>query len=149
MQYTWIVAAALGAASLVAVGAEAQLANIPAARPPAQSRSSAAEHTPSAPMGRGVGPTYAAAALSPRVELSDQSGSSFAAPDRPFGLSQTLMIVGGAALLTGAIIGDDAGTVLMVAGAGVGLYGLYLFLREPPGAAGQLIGVGYELPVAP
>lgn len=39
-----------------------------------------------------------------------------------------MMIVGGAALLVGAVIGDDAGTLVMVGGAGIGLYGLYLFL---------------------
>jgi hypothetical protein len=39
-----------------------------------------------------------------------------------------MMIVGGAALLVGAVIGDDAGTIVMLGGAGIGLYGLYLFL---------------------
>lgn len=42
---------------------------------------------------------------------------------------QVLMIVGGAALLTGAIIGDDAGTLIMIGGAGIGLWGLYLYLQ--------------------
>jgi len=39
-----------------------------------------------------------------------------------------LMAVGGAALVVGAVIGDDAGTLVMLGGAVVGLYGLYLFL---------------------
>lgn len=39
-----------------------------------------------------------------------------------------LMIVGGAALVVGAVIGDDAGTLVMLGGAAVGLYGLYMFL---------------------
>jgi hypothetical protein len=39
-----------------------------------------------------------------------------------------LMVVGGAALVIGAVIGDDAGTIVMLGGAGIGLYGLYLFL---------------------
>ena len=39
-----------------------------------------------------------------------------------------LMIVGGAALVVGAVIGDDPGTLVMLGGAAVGLYGLYLFL---------------------
>ena len=43
--------------------------------------------------------------------------------------SAALMIVGGAAFLAGAIIGDDAGTIIMVGGAAVGLYGLYLYLQ--------------------
>lgn len=40
-----------------------------------------------------------------------------------------LMIVGGVAFLAGAIIGGDAGTIIMVGGAAVGLYGLYLYLQ--------------------
>ena len=47
-----------------------------------------------------------------------------------FTQSQVLMIVGGAAFLTGAIIGDDAGTIVMLGGAAVGLYGLYLYLQS-------------------
>ena len=43
--------------------------------------------------------------------------------------STALMIVGGAAFLAGAIISGDAGTVIMVGGAAVGLYGLYLYLQ--------------------
>ena len=39
------------------------------------------------------------------------------------------MIVGGAAFLAGAIIGKDAGTIIMVGGAGIGIYGLYLYLQ--------------------
>lgn len=39
------------------------------------------------------------------------------------------MIIGGAALLGGAIIGDDAGQIVMLGGLGVGLYGLYLHLQ--------------------
>lgn len=39
------------------------------------------------------------------------------------------MIVGGAILLAGAIIGGDAGTIIMIGGAGIGIYGLYLYLQ--------------------
>ena len=39
-----------------------------------------------------------------------------------------MMIVGGAALVIGAVIGNNAGTIVMLGGAGIGLYGLYLFL---------------------
>jgi hypothetical protein len=54
-----------------------------------------------------------------------------AAAQRRAGLGQpiALMVVGGAALLTGLIIGDDAGTVIAVGGALVGLYGLYEYLQ--------------------
>jgi hypothetical protein len=39
------------------------------------------------------------------------------------------MIVGGAAIVAGAIIGDDAGTIFMVGGAIIGLWGLYNYLQ--------------------
>ena len=47
-----------------------------------------------------------------------------------FSRSETLMIIGGATFLAGSIIGDDAGTIVMVGGAAVGLYGLYLYLQQ-------------------
>lgn len=43
--------------------------------------------------------------------------------------NRALMIVGGAALLVGAIIGHTSGTIFMVGGAVIGLYGLYKFLE--------------------
>ena len=42
--------------------------------------------------------------------------------------SVVFMIVGGAALVVGAVIGDDAGTIVMLGGAAIGLYGLYRYL---------------------
>lgn len=45
------------------------------------------------------------------------------------GQARAMMIVGGAALITGAIIGGDPGTVIMVGGAVIGLYGLYQYLQ--------------------
>jgi hypothetical protein len=39
------------------------------------------------------------------------------------------MIIGGAALVGGALIGGDAGTIVMLGGLGYGLYGLYLYLQ--------------------
>jgi hypothetical protein len=43
--------------------------------------------------------------------------------------NRAMMIVGGAALLVGAVIGGNAGTIIMVGGGVVGLYGLYKFLQ--------------------
>jgi hypothetical protein len=43
--------------------------------------------------------------------------------------STALMIVGGAAFVAGALIDGDAGTLIMVGGAAIGLYGLYLYLQ--------------------
>jgi len=52
-------------------------------------------------------------------------------PPRPADTSRNraLMAAGGAALLVGLIIADDAGTLLAVGGAVVGLYGLFRFLE--------------------
>jgi hypothetical protein len=55
-----------------------------------------------------------------------------AALARPMRQSEILMIIGGGLFLTGAIIGDDAGTVLMVGGVITGLYGLYQYLQQRP-----------------
>ena len=40
-----------------------------------------------------------------------------------------LMIVGGAALIVGSIIDGDAGTLIMVSGGVIGLYGLWQYLK--------------------
>jgi hypothetical protein len=40
-----------------------------------------------------------------------------------------MMIVGGAALLVGAVIGGKGGTVIMVGGGVLGLFGLWTYLR--------------------
>ena len=43
--------------------------------------------------------------------------------------NRAMMIVGGAALLTGAVIGGNAGTLISVGGVVVGLWGLYQYLQ--------------------
>ena len=57
------------------------------------------------------------------------AGTMSAAAQSRVRRGQTLMIVGGAAFLAGLIIGDDAGTAIAVAGAGIGIYGLYLWAQ--------------------
>jgi len=61
-----------------------------------------------------------------------------ARPNRPtvaaashanLGQARAMMIVGAAALVAGAIIGDTPGTVIMVGGAVIGLVGLYDYLQ--------------------
>ncbi|HET7623133.1 MAG TPA: hypothetical protein VFK39_14605 [Gemmatimonadaceae bacterium] len=146
MKSTWVVTAAAAAAFLAGPRASAQLARVPEAVPQASiSREAATPATPAA-----SGPTLNSDALAPRLDIAGEKSKTVAADGRPFGLSQTLMIVGGAAFVAGAIIGDDAGTVMMVAGAGVGLYGLYLYLHKPSTSAdSRSIGVGYRIPVSP
>ncbi|WP_396213760.1 hypothetical protein [Gemmatimonas sp.] len=43
--------------------------------------------------------------------------------------NRAMMIVGGVGLIVGGIIGDDAGTIVMIGSAGIGLIGLYRFLN--------------------
>ncbi len=97
-----------------------------------------------------TGPSNEAATLSPR--LSNHEALSTQAMRRPSrGSGVGLMIFGGAALVTGLIIGDNAGTVIAVGGAIVGLYGLYVYLGRPTGMGNghashsERIGLGYKL----
>lgn len=145
MHCNWIFAAALAAASVSAAGAQAQLAAAPAPI----AHHSASSSMVAAPTFADRGPTMGAAALSPRLDVAYQGETALAARGRSFGRSQTLMIVGGATFIAGAIIGDDAGTVMMVAGAGIGLYGLYLYLQQPSANGARAVGVGYSLSVNP
>jgi hypothetical protein len=62
-------------------------------------------------------------------EVASPLVAKAAAGNANLGQARALMIVGAAALVTGAIIGDDPGTIIMVGGAVVGLYGLYQYLQ--------------------
>ena len=84
----------------------------------------------------------APAAAGPRVELtatavrqhaqtpdSAKSLAAAAARRKSMGQPIALMIVGGAAIVVGAVIGGDAGTIFMIGGAVAGLIGLYQYLQ--------------------
>jgi len=97
-----------------------------------------------------TGPSMEASALSPRLTHATALGAnSMRRPSRGSGVG--LMIFGGAALITGLIIGGNAGTVIAVGGALVGLYGLYVYLGRPTGMGNgqashsERIGLGYKL----
>jgi hypothetical protein len=62
-------------------------------------------------------------------ETARASQPNFAATRAGLGQAQAMMVVGAAALITGAIIGGDPGTIIMVGGAVIGLYGLYQYLQ--------------------
>lgn len=140
-----LAAATLLALSLAAPRTQAQetrLASLdPAATTPAQQTAEA----PSAVAP--TGPSLAAATLSPRLAADTPLElNTMRRPARGSGVG--LMILGGAALITGAIIGDTPGTIIMVGGAVVGLYGLYVYLDRPTGMeqrSGNGIGLGYSL----
>lgn len=75
-----------------------------------------------------IGPTNAALAVGvhanvPATASAAQRGSA------GLGQNEALMIVGGAAIIVGAIVGGDAGDFFMIGGAIVGLYGLYKYLQ--------------------
>ena len=84
--------------------------------------------TIAAPSGEHVGPTRNALSVAVRTAIPATT-SSPQANNAGLGQNQALMIVGGAAILVGAIVGGDAGTFFMVGGAVVGLYGLYKYLQ--------------------
>jgi hypothetical protein len=119
-------ALALSGASLAIAPAGAQRSTLApdslvvsatAATPPV-----AMQEAPPAP----VGPTMDAAAVGVRhAPVTD------AAPARRAGYGQpvALMVVGGAAVLVGLIIGGGAGTAIAIGGAVAGLVGLYQYLQ--------------------
>ena len=110
-----------------------QVISSPAFASPTATSQALAPRTPPADVAspaRSAGPTTDAARAGVTQESSKELKVSSAAQRRA-GLGQpvALMVVGGAALLTGLIIGGDAGTVIAVGGALVGLYGLYEYLQ--------------------
>ena len=78
------------------------------------------------------GPTLLAshAGLAPRTSKATTVNSSLTGdPHVGTGQNVALMLVGGAGLIAGLLIGGGPGAVVAIAGAGVGLYGLYGFLK--------------------
>lgn len=74
-----------------------------------------------------AGPTLNRAAAGVRVTRTD------APPPAPQPAetrqNKAMLVVGAAGLIVGAIIGDTAGTLIMVGGAVIGLFGLYKYLE--------------------
>ncbi|MGH7648663.1 MAG: hypothetical protein ACREND_11130, partial [Gemmatimonadaceae bacterium] len=86
---------------------------------------------------------FAAASLSPH--LAEQPATAPDLNSSAFAMSngEKLMVLGGAALITGAIIGDTPGTIIMIGGGAVLLYGIYVQLGRPH--SGQPTDIGYSL----
>lgn len=79
-----------------------------------------------------TGPTIESAAVGIRpAATSNVDANAAAQARRRSGVSQSvaLMLVGGAAMIAGAIIDGDAGTIFLVGGAVIALYGLYQYLQ--------------------
>jgi hypothetical protein len=77
-----------------------------------------------------AGPTVAASAVGIRRAAPARVVNAPAAEARlGAGRNVAMMVVGGAALIIGAVIGGTAGVLIAVAGAAIGLYGLYNFVQ--------------------
>lgn len=80
-----------------------------------------------------AGPTVdrAAVGVRPLAQQPSSLDETDAAMQARLGLGQAraLMIVGFGAVIIGLLVGDDVGTLIAVAGAAVGLYGLYHYLK--------------------
>ena len=112
--------------ALVAVAASARPASAqesalaPAAEPAAEARAASAP----------AGPTLESSRVAARPMVQSATTTTpNAAAAANMGRPVALMLVGFGALLAGAIIGDDVGTIFMVGGALIGLVGLYEYLR--------------------
>jgi hypothetical protein len=78
------------------------------------------------------GPTLQSAAVGFRVNEAkvDASTKVTAAPiRRGAGQDVALMVVGVGAMIAGALIGETAGTIIIIGGAGMALFGLYHYLE--------------------
>ena len=77
-----------------------------------------------------AGPTNAASTVGIRAPVAQRNANTAAAdPHLGAGQNVALMVVGGAALIIGAAIGETAGVLLAIGGAIVFLYGLYNFVQ--------------------
>jgi hypothetical protein len=79
-----------------------------------------------------TGPTLQAAAIGFHVNEAKVDGSTkvTAALARPrAGQDVAMMAVGAGAMIVGALVGDTAGTIILIGGAAVALYGLYHYLE--------------------
>ena len=80
--------------------------------------------------GASAGPTVAASVAGiRRAEVAKTPAAPAADTRLGAGKNVALMVVGGAALIIGAVIGGTAGVLIAVTGAAIGLYGLYNFVQ--------------------
>ena len=77
-----------------------------------------------------AGPTLENSAVAFR-QLAGADSSALEMQRRRQGMDRSvaLMVVGGAAILVGAVIGDDPGALFVIGGAVALLYGLYQYLQ--------------------
>lgn len=118
----------LSLAALTALGVLA----LPASAQQTLSNSDPAVAT-SRPQAAPAGPTVerAVVGVRPLSQSNPSLDAAEAAMQQRLGLGQAraLMIVGFSAVVIGLIIGDDAGALVAIGGAAIGLYGLYHYLK--------------------
>jgi hypothetical protein len=114
---------ALGATVLFVAPLHAQDASLaaPVSAPVVAPESQPAVQTP-------TGPTMDAATIAVK-NVSSELKAPAPAAGKYYDQGTKLMIVGGAAILTGIVVGGDAGHAISIVGAVVGLYGLYKYLE--------------------
>ena len=124
-------------AALVALAASAAPAAAQSALPPVLDEVPSTAATPVATAAATADTTAKSAPRGPSVASARVASHAVSTPNGAPPVIQNrssnrnavaLMAVGGAALIVGAVIGEDAGTFIMLGGAVIGLYGLYLFL---------------------
>jgi hypothetical protein len=95
----------------------------------AQAPAPATKAAPSAYVEKAAGPTIAASKVG--ISRTATAAPAPAAAEARLGAGRNvaLMVVGGAALIIGAVIGGTAGVLIAVAGAAIGLFGLYYFVQ--------------------
>jgi hypothetical protein len=78
---------------------------------------------------KSAGPTVAASRAG--VSRTETAASAPAAADARLGAGTNvaLMVVGGAALIIGVVISGTAGALIAIAGAAIGLFGLFHFVQ--------------------
>ncbi|MEP6730892.1 MAG: hypothetical protein ABJE10_09650 [bacterium] len=74
------------------------------------------------------GPTLDAASVAVK-NVTVETKTPAPTPGKYYDQGTKLMLVGGAAILTGIVVGGDAGHAISIAGAVIGLYGLYKYLE--------------------
>lgn len=76
-----------------------------------------------------AGPTTERAAAGIRAPRAEANPPTPAPRPAETSQNKAMMVVGAAGLIVGAIIGDTAGTLIMVGSAVIGLFGLYKYLE--------------------
>lgn len=121
---------AVVAAAVVSLGAQnAQAADVPTVQAPSVAANSPQPATTAAPE-RSISFVPTAANASVGVHASAATSHGAYQPEHEhMSNSVTMMIVGGAVLIVGAVVGGTPGTIIMIGGGTVGIIGLIRYLQ--------------------